>query len=69
MTDNAELEMLREFYKSWVGLHKIPRDKLHRRKQEVQAQLLVNNAHTLQRYYESQQPEKPALRLVEPANG
>jgi hypothetical protein len=70
MSDTIELEMLRDFYKSWVALHKIPRDKLHRRKQEVHAQLLVDNAHTLRRYYESLQPQTPPLRLVEePANG
>lgn len=62
-----ELAMLREFYKSWVALHKIPRDKLHRKKQEVAAQVLVNNAHTLANYYESMQPERPALHLVEEA--
>jgi hypothetical protein len=68
--ENLELEMLREFYKSWVAMHKTPRDKLHRRKMEAQAQLLVDNAHTLRRFYESQQPETPPLRLVEePANG
>lgn len=64
--EHLELEMLRAFYLSWVGLHKIPRDKLHRRKQEAQAQLMVDNAHTLQNFYASREPERPAgLRLVE----
>jgi hypothetical protein len=67
--ERIELDMLRAFYQSWIGLHKIPRDKLHRRKQEAAAQLLVDNAHTVQRFYDSMQPEKASLRLVEvPAN-
>ena len=63
MSDNVELEMLRAFYISWVDLHKIPRDKLHRHKMEAQAQLLVDNAHALKAYYKSE--EKPKLEVVQ----
>ncbi len=58
----SELEMLREFYRSWVAFHRIPRDKLHRNKQEAASQLMVDNAHQLQNYYKSQIPV--TLRVV-----
>lgn len=49
----TEIEMLRAFYASWVSLHKIPRDKLHRNKQEAAAQALVDQAHELAEFYQS----------------
>ena len=64
MSEDAELGMLRAFYRSWIAFHKIPRDKLHRRKQETAAQIMLDNAHDLQNYYKSQQPEKPLLEVV-----
>ena len=48
-----ELRMLREFYRSWVGFHKIPRDSLHRKKQETASQLMVDNAHAVAAFYQS----------------
>ena len=50
---NIELELLREFYRSWVAFHKIPRDALHRRKQENASQLMVDNAHAVAAFYQS----------------
>ena len=48
---DIERGMLRAFYSSWVALHKIPRDNLHRHKQEAAAQLLVDRAHELKEFY------------------
>ncbi len=50
---DMELQMLREFYRSWVAFHKIPRDSLHRKKQETASQLMVDNAHAVAAYYKS----------------
>ena len=64
---NAELALLREFYTAWVGLHKIPRDKLHRHKQENAAQELVDCGHALRLFYQSHEyrdPLKPRIALV-----
>jgi hypothetical protein len=62
-----ELAMLRDFYTKWAGLHSIPRDKLHRRKQEFAAQEMVDAAHTLANFYRihpAREEEKPRLELV-----
>lgn len=56
---HIELGMLREFYASWVGLHRIPRDKHHRKKQEVAAQLLVDMHHDLARFYKVNTERSP----------
>lgn len=64
---NVELDLLREFYTAWVGLHKIPRDKLHRRKQENAAQKLVDCGHALRQFYQSHEyrdPLKPRIALI-----
>lgn len=63
---DTEIGMLREFYRSWVALHTIPKDKLHRRKQEAAAQLLVDNAHVLRLFYggTNRQPKTPKLEVV-----
>lgn len=67
----AELQLLREFYASWVYLHTIPRDHLHRKKQETAAQELVDAGHALRAFYHlhpEQNPlkaqEKPRLEVV-----
>lgn len=56
MSDPAkvELDMLKAFYDSWEAMHAIPNDKLHRAKKEAAAQLMVDNAHTLRRWYETE---------------
>lgn len=48
MDDNTELEMLREFYKNWVGLHIINRND--RDAMELAAQRLVDSAHTIEAF-------------------
>lgn len=65
----VEMEMLRAFYVAWVTLHKIPRDKVHRRKQELSAQALVDAAHTLRAFYQAHDyrdpiPATPLLEVV-----
>lgn len=65
--NDIEMDMLREFYRSWIALHTIPKDKLHRRQQEAAAQLLVDNAHTLKNFYKGsgRQPKaEPKLEVV-----
>lgn len=66
MTHDAELTLLRAFYESWVALHIIPRDGMHRRQQEQAAQLLTDNAHALKLFYKGTQAaiEKPRIALV-----
>lgn len=61
-----ELAMLRDFFTKWSALHTIPRDKIHRHKQELAAQEMVDAAHTLANFYRlnSPQEEKPKLGLV-----
>lgn len=49
--NDIELTMLRSFYESWVNLHAIKNDKLHRRQKEQAAQILVDHAHQLKNYY------------------
>lgn len=63
----VEMDLLREFYVTWVSLHKIPRDKLHRKKQEAAAQTLVDCGHSLRIFYQGndyRDPMKPRIRLV-----
>lgn len=62
MSDSPELDLLREFYVAWVDLHKIPRDKLHRRKQEVAAQKLVDCGHALKFFYKGGAEETARLQ-------
>lgn len=60
-----ELAMLRDFYTKWARLHSIPRDRLHRNKQEMAAQEMVDAAHVLANFYKMhQEPAKPVLELV-----
>lgn len=49
--DEAELQTLREFYTAWEALHKIPKDKFHRKQAEDAAQALVTQAYILRRMY------------------
>jgi hypothetical protein len=65
ITEAAEITMLREFYQSWEAMHGTPNDRLHRKRKEVCAQLLVNNAHTLRRFYEG---VKVPVQVEEAAN-
>ena len=67
MTHDAELTLLRAFYESWVALHTIPRDGMHRRQQEEAAQIMTDNAHAVRRLYQGTQPaveRKPQLAIV-----
>lgn len=68
MTDEMERDMLREFYGAWRDFHEIPRDRVHRRKQELAAQRLVDANATLASYYtlrpESNPVAKPKLEIV-----
>jgi len=67
MSDNVEMGLLREFYVAWIALHKLPRDKLHRKKQENAAQTLVDAGHALRLYYQHhdyRDPLKPRLEVV-----
>lgn len=51
---DVELDALREFYRAWVRLHSIPRDALHRKKQEAAAQEMVDQHHFLAKLYKPQ---------------
>lgn len=62
MTVDAELSMLRTFYGRWTELHSIPRDRLHRRQQEVAAQEMVDAHNALKNFYS--QHARPKLALV-----
>ena len=48
---DIEKMMLRDFYTKWCALHVIPRDSLHRHKQELAAQNMVDCHHMLQNLY------------------
>jgi hypothetical protein len=64
---NVEMDLLREFYVAWVALHKIPRDKLHRNKQEAAAQTLVDAGHSLRIFYQGNEyrdPLKPRIQVI-----
>ena len=37
-----ELSVLRAFYDAWEALHAMPKDNMHRKKQEIAAQNLVD---------------------------
>ena len=56
---HIELAMLREFYASWVSFHRIPRDRLHRKKQEAASQLMIDNHHDLARFYTANKDLSP----------
>lgn len=53
LVPDLEMDLLREFYRSWVAFHKIPRDPLHRKKQEAASQLMVTNAHAVAAFYQT----------------
>jgi len=55
----VELDLLREFYANWVGLHTLKRDAIHRRKQESAAQELVDSAHALRIFYHHNAERSP----------
>jgi hypothetical protein len=59
---DLELELLRDFYACWCQLHSIPRDSLHRKKQELAAQRLVDSAHAVAAF---KKEEKPKLVSVQ----
>ena len=63
---DAELQLLRDFYTSWVAFHTIPRDGIHRKQQEEAAQVMTNNGHALKLFYKGTRSalEKPRIALV-----
>ena len=48
LTDEQELEMLREFFDCWVAFHSIQAG--HRQQQELAAQRMVDSANTIKTY-------------------
>ncbi len=48
---DIELAMLRSFYESWINLHAIKNDKLHRKQKEQAAQLLYERSVIVQNFY------------------
>lgn len=60
----AELVLLRAFYVAWGAFHSIPRDVVHRRRQEAAAQEMVDAANTLKIFYEANASKRPKLELV-----
>lgn len=65
--ERAELEMLREFYRAWLGLHGTSRTPGSRRKLEACAQLLVDRHHELQNLASIGKNDHPLI-AVEAAN-
>ncbi len=64
MSHDAELQLLRDFYASWVNMHTIARDGLHRKQQEEAAQVLVNNGHALKLFYKGTRSALEKLRIA-----
>lgn len=50
-TPDTELILLRTFYGKWTEFHSIPRDRLHRRQQEVASQEMVEAHNALKLLY------------------
>ena len=48
---HIELDMLRDFYQKWVGMHRLIRDENHKMQRENAAGSLVEANHTLMRFY------------------
>ena len=53
LTDEQELEMLREFFDCWVAFHSIQRRD--REQQELAAQRMVDAANTIKAYRKPQE--------------
>lgn len=51
MSDDIELEMLRDLYLKWVAFHDIKLDDLHHTKKMRAAAVLQEAHHTLENYY------------------
>lgn len=47
--DLAEFQVLQQFYEAWEALHKIPKDRFHKKQQEKAALTLVEKAVVLRR--------------------
>jgi hypothetical protein len=61
----TELEMLREFFDCWEGLHKLARQSaIPRWAKENAAQRLVDAAETIRAFRQPVQPERPKLEVV-----
>jgi len=48
---DIELAMLRSFYESWINLHAIKNDKLHRKQKEQAAQVLYEQSVIVAHFY------------------
>lgn len=62
LTDQTELEMLREFYDCWKAFHAIPKDILHRPRLQKAAQRMVDASDTVERFKTSLVAEPEAVQ-------
>lgn len=51
LSDETELELLKDFYQRWVTMHAIKSDELHLRKKQQAAQDLWDQAQKLKNFY------------------